>query len=367
MLTLSQVARGAIIDCVKTAVFTGGHHTSSLAVAKLLKNKGWNVVWIGHRFSMWGDSSDSAEFKDVTAANIKFYNLWAGRFYNTYDPLKLILIPIGFIHALFLLFVIRPQGIVSFGGYLSVPVVIVGWILGIPAITHEQTVVVGWANRAISFFVEKIAVTWPSSLPLLPKSKVEFVGLPLRLEIVALKKINKPKKVYDPITVYITGGKQGSHALNEVVFLNLQRLLPKYRLIHQTGTSTLYSDLERANQINVPHYESFGFDPKKGVDALKRADVVVSRSGAHSVYELAILGKKCVLVPISWGSHSEQEKNAQVLVEANLGVVLPEEKLEGTGLINSIEKAKRLMGQPINLPLHASETMVQLIEQEFKV
>ena len=61
----------------KTLVFTGGHHTGALEVAKMLKDKGWNIAWFGHRHSAWGDRSDSAEYKEVTADGIKFYNfLW---------------------------------------------------------------------------------------------------------------------------------------------------------------------------------------------------------------------------------------------------------------------------------------------------
>ena len=148
---------------MKTLVFTGGHHTSALEVAKQLKRRGWRIIWFGHRHSMWSDKSDSAEYHDVTTSDIKFYNLQAGKFYRTFHPLKLIRIPWGFIQSFYWLLRLKPVGIVSFGGYLAVPTVITGWILGIPAITHEQTVAAGWANRLIARFAQKIAVTWPVS------------------------------------------------------------------------------------------------------------------------------------------------------------------------------------------------------------
>ena len=163
---------------MKTLVFTGGHHTSALVVAKELKKKGWNIIWYGHRHSMWGDESDSAEYREVTAAGIKFYDLKAGKFYATFSPLKLIRIPYGFLQAFLLLIFHRPNGIVSFGGYLAVPTVICGWLLGIPSVTHEQTLVAGWANKLISLFVKKIAVSWPNSLTHYPKAKTIFTGLP---------------------------------------------------------------------------------------------------------------------------------------------------------------------------------------------
>ena len=177
-------------ECVKRLVFTGGHHTSALEVAKALKGKGWDIVWFGHRHSMWGDKSDSAEYTEVTVAGIKFYDLRAGKFYRTFHPLKLIRIPFGFFRTFYYLLLLKPAGIVSFGGYLAVPTVLVGWLLGIPSITHEQTVVSGWANKFISLFVKKIAITWPDSVHHYPLHKSVVIGLPLRSEII---KIRKPK------------------------------------------------------------------------------------------------------------------------------------------------------------------------------
>ena len=349
---------------VKTVVFTGGHHTSSLVVAKALQAKGWRIVWFGHRYSMWGDRRDSGEYREVTAAGVKFYNLWAGKFYKTYNPIKLILIPVGFIHSLLLLLLTTPRGIVSFGGYLAVPVVVCGWLLGIPSITHEQTVVAGWANKLISLFVRKIAVSWPGSLNLYPKHKVILTGLPLRPEILKIKQqmtINDHE--LPRMTIYITGGKQGSHVINQVIFNNIAALTKKYNVIHQTGTATVFGDLQKARMINVPGYTTFGFDSAKALKALAAADVVVSRAGAHIIYELGFLGKRSVLIPIPWVSHHEQEKNAQILVDAGLAVTISESALTIKTLVTAIEKAKRLTASPMNLLGQAETAMVNLIEE----
>ena len=177
---------------MKTLVFTGGHHTGALEVARALREKGWKIVWFGHRHAAWGDTSDSAEYRDVTSEDIKFYDLLAGKFHKTYNPLKLIRIPWGFIQALCLLLLLNPDGIVSFGGYLAVPTVIMGWLLGIPSITHEQTVTQGWANKLISKFAKKIALTWPGGNGIV-------VGLPLRKEILEAK----PKIHKKPLVLYL--------------------------------------------------------------------------------------------------------------------------------------------------------------------
>ena len=260
---------------MKRLVFTGGHHTSALEVAKTLKDKGWDIVWFGHRHSMWEDTSDSAEYQEVTASGIKFIDLKAGKFYRTFNPLKLIRIPLGFFQALLQLLLLRPKGIVSFGGYLAVPTVLSGRLLGIPSITHEQTVVSGWANKFISLFVRKIALAWPDSAHRYPRSKTVVIGLPLRREILNIKRstINN--------LIYITGGKQGSQTINRVVFAALTQLLTHYRVIHQTGNL----DYTLAKSHLKGGYECFAFDSAKAISALSQAAVIVSRAGAHIVYE----------------------------------------------------------------------------------
>ena len=345
-------------NVVRKLVFTGGHHTSALVVAKELQKKGWKILWFGHKHSMWADKSDSAEYREVTSAGIKFYDLHAGKFHRTFNPLKLARIPFGFLQSFWWLFKERPRGIVSFGGYLAVPTVIAGWILGIPAVTHEQTVTRGWANRVIGIFASKIALSWESSRKFYPSNKSEVVGLPVRPEILSMLS-EKTGKNSKPV-IYVTGGKQGSQTINEVVFSSLS-MLARYHIIHQTGNL----DYQKALSLESPVYEVFDFDSKKAVSSMYRADVVVSRAGAHTVYELGLLGKKCVLIPIPWVSHQEQEKNAQMLVDAGNAVILSESQLSSETLLASIEEASKLKPSKLALPTDARSQMVSLIESVF--
>jgi UDP-N-acetylglucosamine--N-acetylmuramyl-(pentapeptide) pyrophosphoryl-undecaprenol N-acetylglucosamine transferase len=345
----------------KTLVFTGGHHTSALVVAKLLYDRGWNIAWLGHRRSMWGDASNSGEYKDVTALGIPFYNLYAGKLYRTLHPLKLLRIPFGFFQALYYLFTIKPAGIVSFGGYLAVPVVLAGWLLGIPSVTHEQTVTAGLANRFISIFVKKIALTWPSSLGNYPARKTVLIGLPIDHRLPPGS--SRPRSSR-PL-VFIHGGKQGSHILNTTVLSALDTLLTQYRLIHQTGTSTLTSDQSRAQAIRRTGYSSFGYGRQSYLSALRKCDIVVSRSGAHITYDLGLLGKRCVLIPIPWSSHQEQLQNARLLEQAGIAVVLSQADLTPSSLLSALSQAQRLTPRPLQLPTHAADSMVQLIEELF--
>lgn len=344
---------------MKTLVFTGGHHNSSLEVAKTLKSQGVNIIWFGHKYSMWKDTNVSGEYTDVTNAQIEFVDIKAGKFFHTYNPLKLIRIPLGFIQVFNQLRKISQKtkidGIVSFGGYIAVPTVLVGYLLHIPSITHEQTVVQGLANLVIARFVKKIAVSWPGNSS---NSKIVLTGLPLRNELLN-SKIKTKKNL-----LYVTGGKQGSHLLNTIIFELVDELTSKYEIIHQTGSSSLYKDYETASLIKNPKYSHFAYDSRKGIESMLAADIVVSRSGAHTVYELAALNKKSVLVPIPWSSRNEQYENAQILVKNNQAVLVNQSELNKESLLKAINSASQLNPKKIEVPLDATKKIVNLIYEE---
>ncbi len=359
-------------------VFTGGHHTSALALAQKLQSDGWRIFWIGHKFSQWQDKSVSAEFREVRAADIDFYDLKAGKIYHTYHPLKLFRLPVGFISAFIYLLRLKIKyrtglkGIVTFGGYLGVPVVFSGWLLGIPVIAHEQTVTAGWANRFIALFAKKIALTWSQSQNHYPRRKSVVTGLPIRPEIIKNLKSKNAGHII-PARIYITGGKQGSHVINLAVFSVLTELLRIYTVIHQTGSSSAFNDYQEAIRLQklLPDnlkssYQIYNYlDSSLVAGVLTEADVVVSRSGAHIIHELALFGCKCVLIPIPWSSHDEQNKNARLLVQNHQAVILPQSQLTGSNLLQAITSAKQLKPEAMHLNLNGMENMLQLIEQTF--
>jgi len=348
--------------------FTGGHHNSALEVAKILRKEGYQIIWIGHKFTARGEKSLSAEYQEVTRAEIKFLELKTGKFFRKIDIREWLKIVFGFFQSFLYLLKYRPALIFSSGGYLSVPVVIVGWVLRIPAITHEQTVISGWANKAISPFVKKILLTHPSSLKNFPKDKSEVVGLPIRKELLNAKNTKK----FNPRLIYITCGKQGSHLINQAVFPIIPRLVEKYTVVHQTGSSTLTKDLDRARRIKEKLGEKkdrYIFSPYFfGDDAatyMRSASIIVSRSGAHIVYELMTLGKKAILIPISWVSHNEQFLNAKLAKKEIGSFILAEKDLTPESLYQAImDLVKAPAVKPsINLVSNATDKIIQIIRQ----
>lgn len=333
---------------LKKLLFVGGHHTSALPVINELKKQTgpfeYQFFWVGHRHSMWGDKSDSLEYRDVAARQIPFYDLKAGKLYHTFHPLKLVRIPWGFIQAVYFLLKIRPHLVISFGGYLSVPVDIVAWVFGIPVITHEQTVVAGFANRLVAHFAKEVLLTWPQSLSKFPKGRAKVVGLPLRQELLSL--VSDLPPISNPSLIYVAGGKQGSHVLNEALYGVLPRLLAKYRLVHQCGSSSVFNDYTRLQdlkktmpqELSQNYVVSDFFEAKVVAELLRDSSLIVTRSGAHIVYELLAYGKPCLLIPLPGSSHNEQYLNAKILEEAGIGKILPEAELTHKVLEETIDQ-----------------------------
>lgn len=359
-------------------VITGGHHNSALVVADLLKQKGDQVFWLGHKRTMWREKSLSAEYLEVSKKGYKFFELRTGKFYKTYNPFQYLKIIYGLFQAFYLLKKINPNLILCFGGYLAVPVALAGFILGVPVITHEQTTETGLANQIIKHFARKIFLAWPSSAKYFPKEKTEVVGLPLRKSLFKadIKNYFKNKRK----TIFVIGGKQGCHIINKLIGELLAALLKKYNLIHQVGRIKKTGDLKRLsllkkelNQDLQKHYilKPYFFE-NDIAKAFASADMVISRAGAHIIYELAALGKPAILIPIPWSYKNEQVCNANVLKEAGIAEVLSQDDLTSKKLENKILKSlNKLEGYKKNtlklkksIKYNAAEKIVNYIKKE---
>lgn len=375
-----------------TIVFTGGHHTPALAVISALeklcpKEIKLNFVWFGHRYSMWGDKNDSAEYLEVKARKIPFFDLKAGKSYRTLDPAKLWRHPLGFWQAWQYLRRITPDLIVSFGGYLAVPTVIVGRVYGIPAVTHEQTTAPGLANRLLGRLAAKVFVSWPGTEKYFPPHKVIFTGLPLRPEIKEVRD-NKSEKLRSKVSpklwqfvsnageynlplIYVTGGKQGAHAINLLLRESLDHLTKVAAVVHQCGSTSVTNDLVDLSKIKNPRYFLADyFSAYNNFYLLREAELVVARSGANTVAELATLKTPALLIPLPSSSNNEQLKNADFLRQLGLAEVVAEKDLKSPLFIQKIaqmlgrkaEYQKKYQAQaPVWLKDDAAETVAREI------
>lgn len=323
-------------------VFCGGHHSSALVVAEEFVKRGEEISWFGHKYSMIGDRNPSAEYLEVTSRKIPFYEIKAGKLQKNFKfLLNLLRIPVGIWQSYLLLRKIKPDLIFSFGGYLALPAATGGFLLGIPVVTHEQTVVSGLANKIIAKISKKVFISFPSSEKYFPRQKTVYTGIPLRKEIFFQGK----EKYFDngKRTIYITGGKQGSHIINEALFAIAPQVLEKFNVIHQCGFSSLYSDFEEAKKIKeslgkkAENYlvKDYFFSEEIG-KVFNSADFLISRAGAHTVYEIIALNKPSILIPIPWSTHHEQEKNAEFLCALGLAKIIRQEDLKSNVLWQEI-------------------------------
>ncbi|MGB9911166.1 MAG: UDP-N-acetylglucosamine--N-acetylmuramyl-(pentapeptide) pyrophosphoryl-undecaprenol N-acetylglucosamine transferase [Microgenomates group bacterium] len=370
----------------KKIVITGGHLTPALSVIEELEKRGWRIFFIGRKYASEESKTPSVESEVIPQRGIPFYPLIAGRvrrFFNWHTVISWLKIPIGFFQALYYLWKIKPGIILSFGGYLSVPVVFGGWLLRIPVITHEQTTVKGLATKFNSLFAKKIAISWRQTKKNFPKKKTVLTGNPLRKEIFLVEENfwrslkypeNKP-------LIFVTGGNQGSQIINQTITKIIPQLLEKVNIFLQCGKLADKEMIKKLGEIkkSLPkelrksfHYKRY-LSPLEMGTLLNKADLVISRSGANTVAELAILGKPAILIPLPWLYQDEQTKNAKMLKRVGIAEILPQSSLTPEILLDLIFKMiKNLNSYQKNafkakklVILDAGKRLADLVEKTF--
>lgn len=342
-------------------VFTGGHHNSALVVAQSLKSLGHTIYWYGHRYSSRGDINDSAEYLEVTANQIPFFDLPAGRATTSINELSRI--PIGIITSLKLLHKHRPHAVITFGGYLGAATTIAAAILRIPIYLHEQTVKLGKANRLAARFAKKIYLTWPDSKIFLKGYNVEVVGLPLRHSLLTAKKKTLFSR-HKP-TMLIMGGKQGAHRINQFVAYNLRDLLTHFNVIHQTGTNSSTGDYEQAQALRnnlgslSDCYRPLGYITEDQIGTyLRSADYYLGRSGAHMCYELLFTSCRSILIPLPGTHRAEQYANAKMVEGAGIGQIVTQSELTLKNILTAIKLIPANKPPLFTVPTDATERII---------
>lgn len=330
---------------MKKIIICGGHLTPALALIDKFKNDNVKIVFVGRKYSTEGSKNISKEFNQISSKKIKFLTLTTGRLqrhFTRYTITSLFKVPIGFVQSIYFLAAERPHLVVSFGGYISTPVVTAAWLLGIPSITHEQASRIGLANKINSIFVTEFLSAWP--LAKNSVKKVNIIGNLTRKEI--FKTNIKNKKLEDFVKnkgeiIYVTGGNLGSHFINQVIFKSVNRLSHFY-IVHQLGTANFKGDHEKAKKINKHNYLPIPYIADEDIGGiLNRAYLVVSRSGANTIWELALLAKIAVLVPLPISASREQQTNANILSKAGSAVVIDQREFNPETLMLAIAKVKK--------------------------
>lgn len=313
-------------------IFTGGgssgHVTPNIAIIQALREKNWDISYVG--------SKTGIEKILIEPLKIPYYSITTDKLRRQLTWRNL-LIPFnltqGLIEAFLLCRKLKPDLVFSKGGFVALPVVFGAWLNRIPVIAHESDLTPGLANRLSFPFAKKICVTFPEGKKYFKDSqKVMVTGTPIRKELFA-GDANKGREfcgfsTAKPILL-IMGGGLGSDVINKAIQRNLPRLLELFQIIHLCGKGKVNAELN-----NMEGYKQFAYITDELPDLLACADVVVSRAGANSLYELLVLRKPHLLIPLSKkASRGDQILNAQYFQQQGLSQVLFEEELTDEKLL----------------------------------
>lgn len=350
---------------MKKIVFTGGgsagHVTPNIAIIPKLKQKGWEVEYIG--------SHTGIEKQIIESFGVPYHSISSGKLrryfdiQNLKDPFKVVG---GLFQSYFLLRKLKPQVVFSKGGFVSVPVIIGSWLNRIPVIIHESDMTPGLANKISIPFATKICVTFPETLEHFDSRKAVHTGSPIREEITRGDKqegyqlcgFQRGKPV-----LLVTGGSLGAEKINRTIRATLTRLLSRFQVVHLCGKGHVDPAL-----LNVEGYKQFEYVNQEMPDLLAMADIVISRAGSNSIFELLALKKPSILIPLSRQvSRGDQILNARSFEKMGYSHVLYEEDLSGNTLweqLNEVYEQRDKFISRMNFgTVHNSvDQMVELIE-----
>lgn len=307
---------------------SGGHIFPAVALAQGLKEKdpAVDLLFVGSNSVLDKRIFEKEQLRyKLLSSNKLSYKI---SFYTVIFFIKLF---VDVIKAFFILLKFSPDIVVGFGGYISSPVIFAAYILRIPRIVHEQNVVPGRANSILFRFADKIAISFEQTKKYLGRFayKAVFTGNPIRARLLKNDRADNLKKLglyEDKFTILIIGGSQGAHNLNKAVLQALSGLGAKksgsLQIIHITGISD-YDWASRAyKELGISHRVFSFIDNIE--DCYSVSDLVLTRSGASAIFEIAYFGLPMILVPYPFAM-SHQAENAKVF-SANGAAIQIDEK-----------------------------------------
>lgn len=305
---------------------TGGHIYPGLAVATALRQRDIPVRWLGAVGGMEASTVPQAgielDLVEITGLRGKGLLRWIG-------------MPFMLLRAVWqarrLLKANPPACAISFGGYAAAPGGIAAWTKGIPLLVHEQNCIPGLTNRVLARFARKVLQGFPGTFPV--SAKVLDCGNPVRREVAALAEPSQRLAGRTgPLRVLVTGGSQGASILNRVVPAALA-LLPasiEVEVRHQGGAKRVDEARNAYAKAGVEaDITPFITDM---AEAYGWADLVICRSGALTVAELAAAGVAAILVPFAYAVDDHQTRNAEYLAANGAAVILAQLGLEPAAL-----------------------------------
>ncbi len=311
---------------------TGGHIFPGLAVAEALREKGWKVHWLGGPDSMEsrlvpprGFAYEQIDFSGVRGKGVVTL---------AFLPLRLLR---AFWQSIRVVHRVKPDVVVGLGGYITFPAGMMAVLLSKPLILHEQNSVAGMANKVLAQVADRVFTTFPGVF-----KNGEWIGNPLRKEF--LEQVAPSERFADRVgrmKLLVVGGSLGAKALNEVIPRALAKIPADERpqVTHQGGEKQI--DQLRAN------YAAAGVDAEltpfiaNTAKAFAEADLVICRSGASTVSEIAAVGAAAVFVPFPFAVDDHQSTNAKFLSDQGAAILVPQPELTVDRIVELLSKKEQ--------------------------
>lgn len=344
---------------------TAGHVTPNIAMLSKLKKMGYEIHYTGTR--------DGIEKQLIEGEGIPYHAVSAGklrRYLDLKNLTDIFKVMKGFTDSIGVIRRVKPDIVFSKGGFVSCPVVWAAWMNRIPAIVHESDYTPGLANKLSIPFAKKICFTFPETEKYLPQGKGVLTGIPVRERLFTgnaaegrkICSFNDKKPV-----IMVIGGSQGSGVLNNIIRSSLKELLTKYQVCHICGKGNISRELS-----NTQGYKQFEYINEEQPHIFAMADVVVSRAGATTIFELLALKKPNLLIPLSrQASRGDQILNANSFKKQGYSEVLEEENLNTQSLLESIDelykkREKYIIAMKASAVGNGADGVIKVIEQHIR-
>lgn len=307
----------------KHIIFTGGgtlgHVMPNLPLIEHYQKEGWKVSYIG--------SKKGEERAKIEGLGIPYYPIRTGklrRYFDFQNLLDIFNVLIAIVQAFFLMLRLRPNVLFSKGGYVALPPVVAAWLTRVPIVIHESDRTPGLTTNLSKRFAKQICVSFENSMQYFPKEKVNWTGLPVRnLVFEASKTKGLEITAFDgtrPILL-VFGGSLGAGFLNNFVRDNISNNnLAAYDIVNICGQGKIDKTMNQANYLQL---ESLGDD---FLHVMKAADLVITRGGATSLFELLAMKKLHIIIPLSKkSSRGDQIENAAYFENLAVSTYIEEE------------------------------------------
>lgn len=346
---------------MKKIVFTGGgtvgHVTLNLLLIPRFLKDGWEVHYIGDRKGI--------EYQQLLQAglDVQFHGIATGklrRYFSWQNLLDVFKVAWGIVQSIAILLAIRPQALFSKGGFVSVPPVIASRLLGIPVFIHESDLSMGLANKIAYQFATTMYSTFEQSADL---DKVKHVGAVTKVASVNnVTPIQLPEVLSqfdeDVPTLLFVGGSGGAKVFNELISQHQDTLTERFNIINLTGDSNLNHLSRRLYRVD---YVTDLYQP-----LMKEADVVITRGGSNTIFELVAMQKLHLIIPLGRQvSRGDQLENARYFEEKGYAKQLEESEFTLENVLRAVEQLLEEKESYIERMKHSTE--IQTVDHFYQL